>query len=78
MRFNGTVFFHEYKEGPKVSIKTEKTLHYPATIRITKSGEFFDQPSITFHLSSISDLIEFKNSVIGAFNKAMRRVGYDR
>ena len=72
MRFYTETFFCDKKKGPICRMEIEGQ-HYPASICISQSyAKFAVEPAITIHLTAVEDLIAFKNSVLGTFNKVMR------
>jgi hypothetical protein len=41
--------------------------NWPVTVTINGNvGSYFQNPGVTFHLSDVTQLIAFKNSIIGA------------
>ena len=69
MRFYDSSFFND-DEGPKVSISPDGNW---CTLRITDTGRYFTTPSLTFHLRSEAQFIQFKNSVIQAYELYRRK-----
>ena len=72
MRFHGTTFFCGKGEGPIVHINYNKKDHklgykWPFTVVINTFEESYQNPSLIIHLDSEQDLIQFKNSVISAY-----------
>ena len=69
MKFYDISFFCDDKidAGPKVRINTYQDL-WPITLTINTHGTNHDTPRITLHMSELQ-LIQFKNSVISAYEK---------
>ena len=69
MKFYDTTFFFDSDVGygPKVKIDTYADL-WPITLTINTHGTNHDTPRITLHMSELQ-LIQFKNSVISAYEK---------
>jgi len=78
MRFYDATFFIHKGTGILATMDTKKDEYFPITLRINKTGEFHSTPSLTFYFDSFRQLINFKNSLTSAFDKAMKEAGYDK
>jgi len=78
MKVSSINVFNE-EGGPLAHIRNlDKEDTWPVTLNITNNIKYsYTKPLITFYMT-IPELIEFKNSLLGSFNKAMREAGYDR
>ena len=78
MKVSSINVFNE-EGGPLAHIRNlDKEDTWPVTLNITNNiKDSYIGPLITFYMT-IPELIEFKNSLLGSFNKAMREAGYDR
>jgi hypothetical protein len=69
MRYYDTSFFFDNdKGGPKASISPEGNW---TTIRISENG-YYSNPCLTFYLRDEKQFINFKNSVIQAYESYRR------
>lgn len=74
MEHYSTTFFCKDKKEPACQVSigySDMHQYYNAFIRIGDS-----QNSIDIHLDSIQDLVNFKNSFLSSFEKAMREAKY--
>ena len=71
MKFYSISFFC-MEEPPLVNIHVGKDSYAPVTIKINNRGNRYANPEVVFHLSSVSDLIKFKNSVIEQYETYLR------
>lgn len=66
MKLHNISFFCDIKKEPTCNIDIDESDHtWPVTIKID---------NISIYLSSIRDLIKFKNSFLSSFEKAMREM----
>ena len=75
MKFYDISFFCDDKidAGPKVRINTYQDL-WPITLTINTQGTQYDTPRVYFHMSE-RQLIQFKNSVISAYESYLKLKG---
>jgi len=80
MEFFSSTFFCSKGDPPKASlgIVKGKEKDDPWPIYLIFSGTELQQGNVTIHLHNESDFIQFKNSVIEAYDKYRRLRGYDR
>lgn len=72
MEYHSQSLFCRRGKGPICHIDIGKG-PYPITVTISQDiTNRFQPPYIGIHLTSLDDLVAFKNSVIGAHEKAMR------
>ena len=73
MRTHNLSFFQNDKEGIYCHVSVDKASTWPITVSIN-SNQYnrFDTPYVNIYLKSYRELIAFKNSVLGAFDKVMR------
>jgi len=78
MKVSSISVFNE-EGGPLAHIKNlDKEDTWPVTLNITNNiKDSYIGPSITFYMT-IPELIQFKNSFLGSFNKVMKEADYDR
>jgi len=68
MRAYDTSYFCRMGHGPKVVIEPLYDYSRPEiTIIINETGISFEKPGVTLHIKGEQDLINFKNSVIEAY-----------
>lgn len=68
MKLTNITFFCSKGKGPKVKMSIESNnKSYPATIKIGP---------INIFPASLADFTNFKNDVLSAYEKAMRKEGY--
>ena len=60
------------EEPPLVNIRVCDDSYVPVTIKINSTGDRYTNPEVVLHLSSVSDLIKFKNSVIEQYETYLR------
>lgn len=76
MEYYSGTFFCKPKKGPVVHIveSINRKDKWPITIVLNTSVEFaYTSPAVRFHIASKQDLINFKNSVIEAYETFVRR-----
>lgn len=79
MEFHSVVFFCKDKKFPKTTTDISKATSYPASLRFSIRSELeLSGEGIDIYLSSIQDLINFKNSFLSSYEKAMKGAGYDK
>lgn len=68
MKLHSIIFFCKNKKEPTAEIDITRFNHtYPIHIGLGELGNRID-----IYLSSIRDLVNFKNSFLGSYEKAMR------
>jgi hypothetical protein len=68
MRAYDTSYFCEKGHPPLVSIDSLYGYERPEiTVYINETGNSYEKPSVTLHIKGEQDLINFKNSVIEAY-----------
>ena len=73
MKLHNQSFFCNKGKGPICHVSVDKASTWPITVSIN-SNQYnrFDTPYVNIYLKSYRELIAFKNSVLGAFDKVMR------
>ena len=75
MKYYSASFFIEYREKLLChNLSTKDSFHrpYPVTLGINNSQRQYNKPSVIFHFSSEIQFIEFKNSVLAAYEKYLK------
>lgn len=74
MKLHTQSFFYTKKEGPTCHVTISKIKEFfPVTIAINSDiADRYSTPHINFFLESREALVAFKNSVLSAYDKAMR------
>ena len=73
--FSQTFFVHSMSKAPVVHvIENPSDNDFPVMLRINSDESFrWTSPSITFHFTSMSQYLKFKNSVIQAHESLIKR-----
>jgi len=73
--YNQSFFVHDMKGVPVVHVKEDpENKGFPISIYINSDEErSWSDPGITFHFTSMSQYIKFKNSIIQAHEALVRR-----
>lgn len=69
--YSVTVFNSPKDDDLKCHTDIDNSIDYPAHLRINRSKESYTS-GIDIYFSSLQDLVNFKNSFLSSFEKAMR------